>query len=79
MPTKFLPTPRKAPLINGHRPRGKAGPKPEERDDRLEERFATAGNVPTPKLPIDSSLIPWDEIFALKGFPNPDGILLPDR
>lgn len=40
----------------------------------VDERLATCGQPQKPELPIDSSELPWDEIFALRGCPNPDGV-----
>lgn len=39
-----------------------------------EERMASAGQVAKPALPIDSSLIPWEEIFAMRVVTYPDGV-----
>ncbi len=40
----------------------------------VDDRLATTGQLRSPQLPVDSSLLPWDEIFSLRGCPNPDGV-----
>mgnify|MGYP000443921244 FL=1 len=62
-----MPNPSKAPIVNGHRPK---------LNSKVRGDYRPAPKPPEPiKLPIDSSLLPWEEIFALRPATYPDGVL----